>query len=145
MIKSSLNKILWFKSLRLIFCLLTVLLVSCSNISAKLIYKTTVDRVTIRFYERKQMNKNKASFFARVDSNNIHITYKFLSQSTYKLYDKQDNYIHTLVYDKNPTLHFSRIDSALLIKADQLMDSLNIKQLRRTRLSTGFVVEIAGH
>ena len=133
-----------FKSASLFYGISIIFVVSCSNTS-KIIYQSKVDKIRIRFYEKKQSDIGRSLFFAKIDSNNVRINYKFFPDNIYKTYEKLDNYVYTLVQDKNPMLQLSRLDSTVFLKADQLMDSLGHEQLKRARNATGFVIEIAGH
>jgi hypothetical protein len=122
------------------------ILASCST-TYKLVYQTQTDNNKVRFFVTSDPKPRKggSKFYARVDSSSVRIYYSFLPYNIYKTYNNNGNYVYTLVSDKQPMLHMTRIDSVVFAKASNLMDSLGYKDLKRTNDATGFVIEIAGH
>ncbi len=131
---------------RLLFIVATIYIVSCGNIS-KVIYQTKVAKTKVKYYvtENPYYRKGEGKFYARVDSNNVRIFYSFQSGNVYKTYNKVGNYVYTLVFDTHPIVKLTPIDSIVLAKADNLLDSLGYNDLKRSKAATGFIVEIARH
>ena len=127
------------------FCttILIFLLLSCSSTS-KLVYKTKAEGNRIRFFQRTLTNdkKNLSDFYAQVDSENVKIYYSFFSNDINKTYDNDNNVRYMLTSGKQPMSPLTIIDSLVLTKADRLMDSLNYKDLKRTKGATGYDIEV---
>ncbi len=119
------------------------LLLSCSNTS-KLVYKTKANGNRIRFFQRTLTNnkKNLSDFYAQVDSENVKIYYSFFSNDINKTYDNDNNVRYILTSAKQPMSPLTIIDSLVLTKADILMDSLNYKDLKRTKGAAGYDIEV---
>jgi len=119
---------------------------SCGSIS-KVVYQTKVTDSKIRYYvtENPNYRKGEGKFYARVDSSNVRIYYSFQTSDIYKTYDNVGTNVYTLVFDRQPMLRLTSLDSIVLTKADNLLDSLGYRGLKRSKTATGFVVEIAGH
>ena len=127
------------------FCttILIFLLLSCGGTS-KLVYKTKLDANRIRFFQTSstKSKKNLSAFYAQVDSNNVRIYYTFFGSDINKTYDNDDNARYILTSRKQPMSPLTEIDSIVLAKADELMDSLNYKDLKRAKGATGYEIEI---
>jgi hypothetical protein len=119
---------------------------SCGSVS-KVVYQTKVTDSKLRYYVTDNPNyrKGEGKFYARVDSGNVRIFYSFQSNNIYKTYDNASNYVYTLVFDRQLMLGLTSIDSIVLTKADNLLDSLKYSDLKRAKNATGFVIEIARH
>jgi hypothetical protein len=118
-------------------------LLSCSNTS-KLVCKTKADGNRIRFFQTSltKSKKNLGDFYAQVDSDNVRIYYSFFSNDINKTYDNDDNVRYILTSSKQPMSPLTTIDRLVLTKADRLMDSLNYKDLKRTKGATGYDIEV---
>jgi len=121
-------------------------IVSCGSIS-KVIYQTKAADTKVRYYvtENPNYRKGEGKFYARVDSANVRIFYSFQPNNVYKTYNNVSNSVYTLVFDTQPMLKLTSIDSSVLTKADSLLDSLGYNDLKRSKSATGFVIEVAGH
>jgi hypothetical protein len=95
--------------------------------------------------ENPNYRKGEGKFYARVDSGSVRIFYSFQPNNIYKTYDNESNYVYTLVFDKQPMLRLTAIDSIVLAKANNLFDSLGYSDLKRPKNAMGFIIEIAGH
>ena len=126
--------------------MMAFVIVSCGGIS-KVVYQTKTTEGKVKYYVAKNPNyrKGEGKFYARVDSSNVRIYYSFQPSNIYKTYDNVGNYVYTLVFDRQPMLKLTSIDSIVLAKADKLLDSLGYNDLKRSKTATGFVVEVAGH
>jgi len=127
------------------FCttILIFLLLACSNTS-KLLYKTKTEGNRIRFFQTSatENKKNLSAFYAQVDSDNVRIYYSFFNNDINKTYDNDDNVRYILTSSKQPMSPLTTIDSLVLTKADRLMDSLNYKNLKKTKGATGYDIEV---
>ena len=127
------------------FCttILIFLLLACSNTS-KLLYKTKTEGNRIRFFQTSatENKKNLSAFYAQVDSDNVRIYYSFFNNDINKTYDNDDNVRYILTSSKQPMSPLTTIDSLKLTKADRLMDSLNYKNLKKTKGATGYDIEV---
>ena len=127
------------------FCttILIFLLLACSNTS-KFLYKTKAEGNRIRFFQTSatENKKNLSAFYAQVDSDNVRIYYSFFNNDINKTYDNDDNVRYILTSSKQPMSPLTTIDSLVLTKADRLMDSLNYKNLKKTKGATGYDIEV---
>ena len=114
---------------------------------SKVVYQTKAGDNKIRYYitDNPNYRKGEGKFYARVDSGDIRIFYSFQIGNIYKTYENVGNYVYTLVFDKHPMLQLTSLDSIVLDNADNLLDSLDYKNLKRPKEATGFVVEVARH
>ena len=121
-------------------------LLSCGSMP-KLVSKTQSGEAKVKFFYVSNPNPSKAykSFYAKVDSNNFQTYYTFQTQNIYKEKKNSNGLIFTLVYDINPNLHLTALDSFVLDKADYFMDSLGRKDLKKAKGATGFVTEVKYH
>lgn len=121
-------------------------IVSCGSVS-KVVYQNKVTDIKFRYFvsENPNYRKGEGKFYARVDSGNVRIFYSFQSNNIYKTYDNVSNYVYTLVFDRQSMLRLTAMDTIVLTKADNLLDSLGNGDLKRSKNATGFVIEIAGH
>ena len=120
-----------------------VLLLSCSSTS-KLVYKTKTDSNRVRFFTTNVSNHRKglSDFYVQVDSSNVRIYYSFFISDVNKTYDDHDNIQFILTSDKQSMSPLTKIDSFVLANADELMDSLGYKDLKRTKGATGYNIEV---
>ncbi len=127
------------------FCttILIFLLLSCSNTS-KLVCKTKADGYRVRFFQARltKSTKNLSNFYVQVDSGTVRISYNFFSNDVNKTYDNDNNVRYILTSSKQPMSPLTIIDSLVLTQADRLMDSLNYRDLKRTKGATGYIIEV---
>lgn len=83
-----------------------------------------------------------SGFYAKVDSSDVKIYYNFSDQIISKTYDNNNNLRYLLTSDKIPMSFLSKVDSYVLPKADELMDSLGYKNLKRAKGATGYLIEV---
>jgi hypothetical protein len=123
-----------------------MLIMSCGSTS-KAVYQTKEADSKIRFYisDNPNYRKGEGKFYARVDSGNVRIFYSFQEGNIYKTYDNVANYVYTLVFDKNPMLPLTSLDTNVLYTGNKLLDSLDYKHLKRPNGARGFVAEVARH
>ena len=121
-------------------------IVGCSSVS-KIVYQTKAADNKIKFYitDNPNYRKGEGKFYARVDSGNVRSFYSFQEGNIFKTYDNVDNYVYTLVFDKQPQFKLTSLDSVVLSEASRLLDSLDYKSLRQPKGATGFVAEVARH
>jgi hypothetical protein len=109
-----------------------------------LVYKTKADGNSVRFFMTDATKHKKAlsNFYAQADSNNIRIYYSFFTNDINKTYDNDNNVRYILTSDKQPMSPLTNIDKVVLTKADNLMDSLGYKDLKRTNGAPGYYIEV---
>ena len=109
-----------------------------------MVYKTTKEGAKVRFFvNESSIHKISLSdFYAHVDSSHVKIYYYFFDKAIFKTYGNNDNLRYILTIDKKPMSFLSKVDSFVLSKADNLMDSLGYKNLKRTKGATGFFIEV---
>ncbi len=121
-------------------------MVSCRSVS-KVVYQNKMTDMKFRYFvsENPNYRKGEGKFYARVDSGNVRVFYSFQANNIYKTYANVSNYVYTLVFDRQSMLRLTAMDTIVLTKADNLLDSLGNNDLKRSKNATGFVLEIAGH
>jgi hypothetical protein len=132
-----------FNFLSLLFYVIVIpLFISCST--SKIVYKKRVDESRIRFFvtQTPKPKKSSSNFYAQVDSNNVRIYYSFFASDINKNYDNDNNVLYVLTSNRKPMTYLTRIDSLVLAKADNLMDSLGYKDLKRAKGATGYFIEV---
>ena len=128
---------------KIILIVTTISLISC-NSTSKLVYKTKINANKVHYFVTKtsKHRKNENNFYARVDSNNVRIYYNFFEKKIIKTYNNDNNVQYILNFEKQPSSYLTAIDSFVLANAENLMDSLDYKELKRPRGALGFYMEV---
>ena len=125
-------------------------LFGCSS-TIKLIDKSQTKYGDIKFYSEK-VTKNNSSIkriYASVKTADSKSYYSFYPDKIVKTTDTAKGLIYTVFYgqiqanfDSNIYQRFSYLDSTVLIKGDNLLDSLGLDNFKSSKGAEGFQIEV---
>lgn len=129
---------------------ITISLISCS-ITVRTIDKCRTQYGDIKFYAEKISRNNSTikRIYASVKTGGVQSYYSFYSDKIVKMTDTAKTLIYTVSYNPLQTNYdtdiyqtFSVIDSIVLTKGDNLLDSLGLNKFKTSNGATSFMVEV---
>lgn len=126
---------------------LQILFVCCSSKKA-LVDKIDTHYGKVKFYNESKKN-NIQHIYASVDSSGFRSYYEFYPNKITKTSEVSKQMIYTVFdgdlpkdYDKNIYLKFSPLDKLILNHGNRILDSLGLKNFKRTNNENAFIIEV---
>lgn len=127
--------------------ILSILFICCSS-NKTFIDKTNTDYGSIKFYNENKKN-NLKHIYALVDSLGFLSYYDFYPNKITKTSQVSKQMIYTVFdeelseeYDKQIYLKFSPLDKLALKRGNYILDSLGLKNFKRTKNENAFIIEV---
>ena len=127
---------------------LVIFLISCST-NKELIRKEKMEFGITKYYLENNLKKNiyGKRVLAIIDNS---IYYSFYSDKIVKQTKEEKQLIHTLFFEKIPKelndpkyyQALSKMDSIVLTKSNDILDSLNLKNYKKWDGATAFIIEV---